>query len=360
MRVLHVSQASSGGVLTALTSLVRSQIREGVDATVLLVLRADSPSSDDLAGMFGPEVELRFLPRGGMNLRTAGQMAWALVPLMRNGEVNFFHYHSTFAGAVGRVTSRLMKVSARSFYSPHGFAFRTGRVNRIVSQILRVLERSLHKLGSTMILVSRSEMADAKDSVGRKRLKVIENAIDIAALPERHVKDCSVTRIGTAARITHQKEPWRFARLAQMTRSSASWLWIGGGPKESVDSWFKDSEVQITGWLSPEESLAMMASIDIYVSTSAHEGLPMSVIQAQALGIPCVLSAVDGHTDIIQDGVTGYLCQTDEEFIERINSLSQNRTLRLAMGKRAREAARARFSDDRLGKESISVYSGAE
>jgi glycosyltransferase involved in cell wall biosynthesis len=64
-------------------------------------------------------------------------------------------------------------------------------------------------------------------------------------------------------------------------------------------------DVLFLGEVSEPASVFIM--LDVYVSNSRWEGLPLSVMEAMSLGIPCLLSNVAGHQDLIEDGVTGHL-----------------------------------------------------
>jgi len=85
-------------------------------------------------------------------------------------------------------------------------------------------------------------------------------------------------------------------------------------------------------------------------------------IQYMAVGIPTVASAVGAVTEIIEDGVTGFLVTTPEQWYDRLSLLIENGELRERMGKAAREAALRQFSllaqAEALGHLIISVARG--
>ena len=56
-----------------------------------------------------------------------------------------------------------------------------------------------------------------------------------------------------------------------------------------------------------EKVLEYMAAMDIYVQPSINEGMGRTLVEAQALGLPVVASAVCGIPDVIRDGKTGLL-----------------------------------------------------
>lgn len=55
---------------------------------------------------------------------------------------------------------------------------------------------------------------------------------------------------------------------------------------------------------------------DAFVLPSLYEGMPMTLIEAMSAGTPVIASRCGGSVDMVQDGVTGYLCEPDEPSIE--------------------------------------------
>ena len=83
--------------------------------------------------------------------------------------------------------------------------------------------------------------------------------------------------------------------------------------------------------------------------------MPLSLIEAQAAGLPVVASAIEGNSDVVLDGETGYLREEEGEMLRMLASLIDDRETRTAMGERAR-AASVRFSDAQRARKSFDVY----
>jgi glycosyltransferase involved in cell wall biosynthesis len=63
--------------------------------------------------------------------------------------------------------------------------------------------------------------------------------------------------------------------------------------------------VQLLGWRQDVPEL--LQAMDVFLLTSVFEGLPRSVLQAMAAGVPIVATAVDGTPEVVRDGETGLL-----------------------------------------------------
>lgn len=81
---------------------------------------------------------------------------------------------------------------------------------------------------------------------------------------------------------------------------------------------------------------------DAVVSASRSEGLPFHIMEAMYMGLPVVVSNVKGHTDLVEDGVTGLLYPYGDSAAcaERIVRLAGSSELRKRLGEHARQAVR--------------------
>jgi glycosyltransferase involved in cell wall biosynthesis len=87
-----------------------------------------------------------------------------------------------------------------------------------------------------------------------------------------------------------------------------------------------------------------LSGIDVFVYRSdTTETWCRAVTEAMASGLPCVADARGGIAEQIEDGVTGFLCGSDAEFIDRLQLLVRNPALRFEMGMRARVSALVQF-----------------
>lgn len=74
---------------------------------------------------------------------------------------------------------------------------------------------------------------------------------------------------------------------------------------------------------------------DIFLFTTLQEGMPRSMMEAMASGLPCIASKIRGNVDLLDEGQGGYLREPSdlEGISECISSLLDNPNLREKMGK---------------------------
>lgn len=70
----------------------------------------------------------------------------------------------------------------------------------------------------------------------------------------------------------------------------------------------------------------------------------LKALQYMALGIPAICSPVGVNSEIVQDGINGFIASSEQEWIEKLSLLIENPTLRQKLGRAAREAVEERYS----------------
>ena len=101
----------------------------------------------------------------------------------------------------------------------------------------------------------------------------------------------------------------------------------------------------------------LLAASDVFVFPSLQEGLPVSQMEAMAAGLPCVVSAVRGNSDLISQGEGGFLRPPRDAsgFAEDIARLLEDPALRASMGERNRREMR-RYGLDAVLEEMAALY----
>jgi glycosyltransferase involved in cell wall biosynthesis len=98
-----------------------------------------------------------------------------------------------------------------------------------------------------------------------------------------------------------------------------------------------ESYISLPGRLNPDELVELYRRAWVVASSSTREGWGLTVSEAAACATPAVATRIPGHLDAIEDGVTGMLADSDEEFQGRLESLLRDPLLRRRLGRAASE-----------------------
>ena len=98
--------------------------------------------------------------------------------------------------------------------------------------------------------------------------------------------------------------------------------------------------------------------LDMYINTSLHEGIPVSVLEAMLHGLPVVAPRVGGLGEVITDGIEGYLIDERDpsRYGDRCLRLMEDRGLYDSMSCAAVTRVKNSFSAERMARDYLAVY----
>jgi glycosyltransferase involved in cell wall biosynthesis len=104
--------------------------------------------------------------------------------------------------------------------------------------------------------------------------------------------------------------------------------------------------VELLGWVGPADKPHLLGTATVYALPSYHEGLPMSVLEAMAAGMPVVTTPVGGIPEAVTDGVEGFLIQPGDidALRERLQRLLSDSELARRMGEAGRRKVESTFA----------------
>lgn len=115
---------------------------------------------------------------------------------------------------------------------------------------------------------------------------------------------------------------------------------VGDGPhRKKLEQHFANLPVSFVGFLRGEELASAFASSDVFVMPSRTETLGLVVLEAMSSGLPAVAVRAGGIPEMIEDGVSGFLFDTEAEAVAAIGELLESKEKRCAIGKTARNQA---------------------
>jgi len=178
-----------------------------------------------------------------------------------------------------------------------------------------------------------------------KKSSVLYNIIDTEAIFEKKARDensydYDMIYVG---RLTYQKDPQRLMRLCSRLKEHKPDLKVAivgtGELEEEVKALCAElrlqDNVQFLGFQS--NPIKMVHDSKAMILTSRWEGTPMCALEAMALGTPVVSTPSDGMTDLLDDGVNGYLTDDDEMMAQRLLAIMNDEALRNSLGEQAKK-----------------------
>jgi len=254
--------------------------------------------------------------------------------IIRDYKPHIVHTHAAKSGAIGRLAAFHEKTPI-IIHTFHGHVFHS-YFGKIKTQIFIEIERFLAKKSSAIIAISELQKKDLVDKYkisSNDKVKVVNLGYDLEKFYENieqkrksfrtkwKLKQTAIV-LGIVGRVEPIKNHQMFvdviAGLKKLTDKEIIGLIIGDGSKrEEMEVYAKNLGLKIsnksgkncdllfTSWIT--EVTEVYAGLDLLCLTSNNEGTPVSLIEAQATGIPIVATNVGGVQDTIINGYPALL-----------------------------------------------------
>ena len=213
--------------------------------------------------------------------------------------------------------------------------------------------------------VSESLKADSIAAVGvRKPIRVIPNFLDCSEYRRRVDQRLrnELCPPGTQAVIAHMSNfrPVKrldtvldvFRRLRQKG-VAARLLLIGDGPvrpqiEQMASAYSLANDVTFAG--EQQDPVRWLSVADLFLLPSAQESFGLAALEAMACEVPVIASNAGGLPEIVEHGVTGFVCPIDAagQMAQHAYDLIEDPSRRAAMGRAASEMVRARYCAERI------------
>lgn len=370
IRVLRViARMNVGGPALQVVGLARHLDARGFES--LLLTGTVSEGEEDYLALRAPDVRAITVPGLGRRVRPWSD-ARAFVEIVRH--IRRFrpavvHTHTAKAGVLGRIAATLARVPV-VVHTFHGHLLRgyfPPSITRLVVWVERLLARRTTVIASVGGRV-RDELLEAGIGTPDK-YRVVPPGVPVPTAVER----ADARRIlglpshgpvvVFVGRLTGVKRFDRFAEMASALidlHDDVHFLVVGGGDLDHARALAVAHEKRFTftGWLA-DVGTAYSAS-DLIVLSSDNEGMPVSLIEAQMMGLPAVATDVGSVREVVLDGETGLVVESSSSALAgAVDGLLRDDELRTRLGTRAREWATGAFSTDRLVSDTAEIYRSA-
>lgn len=217
------------------------------------------------------------------------------------------------------------------------------------------------------VVVLSEEWRDyfAENVCDPNRIAVVHNGV---VVPASSCSPCSHQDVLFLGRLDARKSPDVLLRASReiLSRFPDTKIVFGGdGDVEKNKTLAAELGIadrcEFHGWVAGAEREELFERAAVYCLPSKNEGLPMSVLEAMARGIPTVATPVGGIPQVINDGVDGVLIPVDnyQALAVALNHLLESSELRKEMGTLARKKILSSFDINLLLNEILGIYCNA-
>lgn len=287
---------------------------------------------------------------------------------LRAWQADLVHAHLPVAGVVARLAGWLAGVPV--LYTEHNLL-------EHYHPVTRTLNVATWRLQAHAVAVSADVEASIRTHAGdRVPVQTVLNGVNVRAFdPALYDGEAVRTQwgipkdapvVGTIAVFRAQKRLDDWVRVAQQIRRAvpdAQFILVGdGGLRPQLERYVQEAGlgevVHLVGL--QDEVRPYLAAMDVYLMTSEFEGLPIALLEAMAMGVPPVVTAVGGIPELVTSGVNGALHPQGvlDALAASVTRMLQDAAKRGRLGQAARRTVAQRFSMERMQRELEAIYAG--
>jgi glycosyltransferase involved in cell wall biosynthesis len=362
MKVLHI--ISSGGMYGAEAVILNlsQALNESSDSSVLGVFsNSSNPNLQIHKSALREGIESNLIPCKG---QIDGTVATSIRDLAARTKADVVHAHGykadVYTYVALRGTATPVVSTCHNWLKDNPLVSFYGMVDRFVLRNYDAVIAVSYEVRTRLL----------KAGVGAEKIHFIRNGIDLRpfaqAVPSLSAASDSANSlaVGWIGRLSKEKGPDIFLHAAArvlVACPDARFVIVGDGPdlddvNALIDQLAIRKNVSLAG--RREDMPSVYASLDLMVSSSRQEGLPMAILEGMASGLALVATAVGEVPTVVLDGQTGVVVPPEDvdALAAAIIKLLQDSTLRKSFGNAAIKLIEEQFSAQRMAAEYLNVY----
>ncbi len=300
--------------------------------------------------------------------------------LIRSYQPDIVHTHASKAGAIGRYAAYKEGVPV-IVHTFHGHVFHS-YFGKVKTFIYKVVERYLAKKTNAIVAISatqKNELVNKYRIVNSEKVHVIPLGFDLKKFQEnkevkrqifrtKHQVNSDELAIGIIGRLTSIKNHNGFLQAVQVAASKTTKnlvvFIVGDGELRSelenqavlICESIPNLRIIFTSWIKEIDSV--LPALDLVALSSWNEGTPVSLIEAQAAGVPVISTNVGGVKDIVIENETGIIVDSFEvqNYALGLLDLIENEEKRKKMSQNGWTHVQHKFHYKRLCRDVENLY----
>ena len=260
--------------------------------------------------------------------------------LVKEQQYDIVHCQSPIGGVITRLACKgQRKRELKLVYTAHGFHFYTG-ASKLNWMIFYPIEKYLAKYTDVLITICKEDYMRAKKFIPAKHVvytpgvgiqveKLQELPCDLKKREEIGIKPEEKVIYSIGELNTNKNHETIIHAMAQLERQDVHYVVCGQGNqmehlREIAKELGVENNVHLLGFRTDAKEWLKCA--DIFAFPSYREGLPVSLMEAMAEGLPVVCSRIRGNVDLIEEGKGGYMYAANdiEGFTNGLTRLLEN------------------------------------
>ena len=265
-----------------------------------------------------------------------------LKKLVENGEYDIVHCHTPVAAMITRLACRKMrKKGTKVIYTAHGFHFYKG-APKLNWLIYYPIEKICSYFTDVLITINKEDFALAQKKMKAKKVEYVPGV----GIEVEKFANPGVTREQKREELGIPQDAKLLISVGELNKNKnhetviraikdldVYYIIAGCGDLQDylqniIDEFNLTDRVKLLGYRTDVAELYAVA--DVFVFPSFREGLPVSMMEAMASGLPCIASKIRGNVDLIDNSENGYLCNPSlsDEFTKAIEKILNNEELK--------------------------------
>jgi glycosyltransferase involved in cell wall biosynthesis len=241
--------------------------------------------------------------------------SYNLLGVVRNLQPDLVHFHTPAASLPGRLLLAPLPRRPKIVYTVHGFPHMWDTMTSR-DRILHYTERLLSRWTDALLFQSREDYEHAQRAGYHGRLEYLGNGVaEEWFYPGARRMRAGPFRAVFVGRLIREKGIQELLWVVQNV-PEVHWTIVGDALPTDRDSLSAEvslvaalsgGRVERVGMVPPEGVRQYLADADVLVLPSWREGVPRSIIEAMAVGVPVIATDVRGCRELVTPGINGWL-----------------------------------------------------